>query len=49
MQFQKKISDHAWGKIYQYLTGFSKIHTSNEERIRRFLEAVFWMVKSGSQ
>ncbi len=32
-----------------YLSGFAKIHTNNEEKSRRFIEAVFFVVRSGLQ
>ncbi len=49
MTFQRRITDHQWLKIYEYLKGFSRIHTSNSKKIRQFIEAVFWIVKSGAQ
>ncbi len=44
-----RISHSAWIKLYPYLADFPKIHTGNEDKTRRFVEAVFWIVRSGSQ
>jgi putative transposase len=49
MSYVCRISGTAWSKLYVYLSEFSKIHTSNEAKTRRFVEAVFWIVRSGSQ
>ncbi len=52
MEFEKRISEEVWGKIYQYLQGFvkeRKIYCKSEESCRKFVEAVFHMAKSGSQ
>ncbi len=49
MAYVRRLSDAQWLKIYEYLCGFSKIHTNDEAKTRRFVEAVFWIVKSGEQ
>jgi putative transposase len=49
MSYTKHISETAWAKLYGYLVEFPRIHTGNEEKTRRFVEAVFWIVRSGSQ
>lgn len=49
MEYTQRISASAWTKLYQYLSDFPKIHTRNEEKTRRFVEAVFWIVRGGSQ
>ena len=46
------IEDEVWNKIYEYLLGFKatrEIYIKDEESCRRFVEAVFWMARSGSQ
>ena len=51
MEFQCRISENAWVKIYGYLQGFVKnrtIYCRNEESCRKFVEGVFWMARSGS-
>ncbi len=47
--YSRRINDYQWQRIYSYLSDFPKIHTRNEERCRQFVEAIFWMAKSGSQ
>lgn len=49
MTYTRYIGARPWGRIYAYLSGFSEIYTKNEEECRRFVEAVFWMARSGSQ
>lgn len=49
MEYQTHISDQAWIKIYEYLTEFQNIYIRNKEHCRRFVEAVFWMARSGAQ
>jgi transposase len=46
---KKYISDAAWSKILTFLRGVKRIHTSNEQRLRRFVEAIWWMSRSGAQ
>lgn len=49
MEFQRRIPEDQWSKIYEYLKDSPRIHTNNSEKIRRFVEAVFWIVRSGAQ
>ena len=49
MEYSRRISDQSWSKLYQYLSNYPKIHTNNEARTRRFVESVFWIVRSGAQ
>ena len=49
MKYSRRISDQAWSKIYPYLSDYPKIHTGNEDHTRRFVESVFWIVRSGAQ
>ena len=49
MTYTQRISALAWAKLYEYLSDFPKIHTGKEERTQQFVEAVFWIVRSGSQ
>lgn len=49
MSYTQHIGSRAWRRIYDYLSDFSDIYTKNEEECRRFVEAVFWMARSGSQ
>jgi putative transposase len=36
-------------RLYLLLQGEPKIHTSQRERVRLFLEAIYWMCRSGAQ
>lgn len=52
MEFQRRIPDRAWAKIYEYLQGFLRnreIYCKNEIECRKFVEGVFWMARSGAQ
>lgn len=49
MNYECRLSDFQWLNIYGYLEAFPRLHTNNEERTRSFVEAVFWIVKSGAQ
>lgn len=48
MEFQRRIPEDQWSKIYEYLKSSPRIHTNNSEKIRHFVEAVFWIVRSGA-
>ena len=43
------IDDHAFNKIFEYLQGEQNIHVGDREKIRIFIEAVYWMARSGAQ
>lgn len=43
------IDDSAFERMYGYLRSERKIHTGDKEKIRRFLEAIYWMARSGAQ
>lgn len=43
MSYSSKITGTAWDKIYKYLRECPKIHTGNEEKTHRFVEAVCWI------
>ena len=43
------IEDSAFEKMYTYLRSERNIHTSNKQKVRIFLEAVYWMARSGAQ
>ena len=43
------LTTYQWENIYKYLNEFSEIYVNNEEESRRFVEAVFWMARSGCQ
>lgn len=47
--YEKRIGERQWRLIYEYLSEFKTIYVRHEDRCRRFVEAVFWMARSGSQ
>jgi putative transposase len=49
MSYTRRIGHAQWERIYAYLLEYSDIYVKNEEDCRRFVEAVFWMARSGSQ
>ena len=49
MLYEKRIGERQWKQIYSYLQAFSEIYVRNEETCRRFVEGVFWMLRSGAQ
>ena len=49
MEYARKLTDYQWSNIYEYLENYPRIHTANEPKARRFVEAVFWIVRSGAQ
>ena len=49
MEYTQRIGSCQWQKIYAYLIDFKGLHTGDEKETRRFVEGVFWMLRSGSQ
>ena len=49
MSYTRRIGCSQWAKIYAYLSQFSEIYVKNEADCRRFVEAVFWIARSGAQ
>ena len=49
MSYTPRIGATQWGQIYEYLQEFSEIYVRNESSCRQFVEAVFWMARSGAQ
>lgn len=49
MEYELRFSAEQWSKIYIYLCTFSRLHTRQEAKCRRFVEAVFWVLRSGAQ
>ncbi len=46
---ERFFSEDPFGRLYASLRQERKIHTKQREAIRRFLEAVYWMSRSGAQ
>lgn len=49
MTYTYRLNDIQWEKLYEYLQTFRGIHTRDEEGVRRFVEAVLWVLRSGAQ
>lgn len=49
MSYSHHLSDYQWSHIYQYLLEHPDIYVRDEGQCRRFVEAVFWIVRSGAQ
>ena len=43
------ITAEQFARVYGVLQGERKIHTQQREQVRLFLEAIFWMSRSGAQ
>ena len=43
------ITAEQFARVYGVLRGERKIHTQQREQVRLFLEAIFWMSRSGAQ
>jgi transposase len=43
------ITDFAWQKIYDFLLQTEGVYTRNESRSRAFMEAIYWMMRTGAQ
>ena len=44
-----KIADHQWQKLYAFLQGHPRVYAGQEEKCRRFVEAVHWILRTGAQ
>ena len=44
------LTDAAWSKLYPYFLEFRKeVNVKNEDTTRRFVERVFWVIRTGGQ
>ncbi len=43
------IQETKWKQIFEFLKGIKGIHSKNEKRLRIFMEAVWYIVRSGCQ
>lgn len=43
------INEASWGKIYNFLKILNGIYIKNEKGTKLFMEAVFWMMRTGAQ
>ncbi len=44
-----KVADHQWQKLDAFLQGHPRAYAGQEEKCRRFVEAVYWIVRTGAQ
>ena len=45
----KRVADHQWQKLYAFLQGLPRAYAGQEEKCRRFVEAVHWILRTGAQ
>jgi transposase len=43
------LDDAAFERMYEYLRSERCVHTGDKQKIRRFLEAIYWLTRSGAQ
>jgi transposase len=46
---QNYISQESWSKIFLFLKTIKNIYIMNENKCRKFIESVFWIVRTGAQ
>ena len=46
---KKYISEEAWRKIFSFLKECKEVHAGLEYDCGKFIEAIFWMVRTGAQ
>ena len=44
----RKLDDTKWSKIYAFLRITPHIYTGNEQKTRMFIEAVYWVMRTGA-
>ncbi len=44
----RRLDDKKWQKIYRFLQLTPNIYTGNEEKIRTFVEGVYWIMRKGT-
>jgi len=49
MSYTPHLNAYQWSHIYQYLLEYPDIYVRDEDQCRRFVEAVFWIARSGAQ
>ena len=47
--YKRYIKDKDWSKIYSVLKGIRQIRVGNQEKTRRFLEGVYFIMRTGAQ
>jgi len=50
MVYEKRLTEYQWSEIYAFLRKQERaVYAHKAESTRRFIEGVFWMLKSGAQ
>ena len=44
-----RIANYQWQKLYVFLQGYPRAYAGQEEKCRRFVEAVCWIMRTGAQ
>jgi transposase len=45
---KKRIAEEAWQKLWPILLDYPAIRTHDEEQCRRFVEAIYWIMRAGA-
>ena len=43
------ITNEAWSKIFIFLKNHKRVHATNEIKLKLFIEAVYWIMRTGAQ
>ncbi|KTD64500.1 IS5 family transposase [Legionella spiritensis] len=43
------ISEQVWNRLYSFLRGIKGLHTQEEKRLRRFIEGIWYILRTGCQ
>jgi transposase len=43
-----QLPDTQWQRIYRFLEDYPRLQTADEAALRRFVEAILWMARSGA-
>jgi transposase len=43
-----RLPNQQWQRIYRFLDDYPRLQTAREAEVRRFVEAVLWMARSGA-
>ena len=43
------ITGEAWNKMFKFFQTAKKIYIGKEENLKRFVEAVYWIARTGAQ
>lgn len=46
---EEYITSEAWNKMFKFFLTVKKIHIGKEENLKRFIEAIYWIARTGAQ